>query len=213
MSAFIRAAIESPTPRLRQQERKTGAPTEKTREPAIPMMNVGRPISANNREYLGQACLPTGKAFERNKGLPMNPTRFVLAFTGIAVVAGCSTLTMGTSQEITVLTPGADHATCTVASEQPGEVLATLTTPGVVRVSRSRKDVQLSCQKQRYRAATVTLQSKFATVSKVQLPLGYLVDGISGALWEYPSKVLVAMTLKSASASASVEDSPPENSN
>ena len=142
----------------------------------------------------------------------MNPTRFVLAFTGIVGVGGCSTLTMGTSQEITVITPGADHATCAV-SDQSGGVLATITTPGVVRLPRSRKDVQLSCQKELYQAATATIRSKFASVSMVQMPVGYLVDGVSGAMWEYQSKVLVAMTPTSTSAPASVANSPRADSN
>jgi len=142
----------------------------------------------------------------------MNPTRFVLAFTAIVGVAGCSTITMGTSQEITVITPGVDDATCAV-SDQSGGVLATITTPAVVRLPRSRRDVQLSCQKERYQAATATIRSKFASASMIQMPVGYLVDGVSGAMWEYQSKVLVAMTPTSASAPASVANSPRADSN
>ena len=142
----------------------------------------------------------------------MNPTRFVLAFTAGVAVAGCSTLAMGTSQEIVVLTPDADHATCTV-SEQSGGVVASVTTPGVVRLSRSRKAVQLNCRNERYQAATVTIRSKFASASMVQVPVGYLVDGASGAMWEYPSKVVVAMTPTTASVPESVADSRPAASN
>ena len=74
----------------------------------------------------------------------MNPTRFVLAFTGIVGVGGCSTLTMGTSQEITVITPGADHATCAV-SDQSGGVLATICPPDKKIIHGMRDAILAPC--------------------------------------------------------------------
>jgi FlaG/FlaF family flagellin (archaellin) len=142
----------------------------------------------------------------------MKPVPLVLVSIGAALAAGCSTLTQGTSQEISLVTPGADGATCTV-SEAPGDVMATVTTPASVRLSRSRKDVQVSCQKEQYKPESVIIRSKFANRSMIQMPVGYLVDGVSGAMWQYPSEVRVALTRSPSASSTPAENLPATGAN
>jgi hypothetical protein len=119
--------------------------------------------------------------------------KHALSLPLVAALCGCSTLTLGTRQDVAFATPGADGALCTVKDRQ-GEVLATVTTPGSARLPKSRKEVHTTCQREGYRTATATVASSYSRRSMVQPLLGYLVDGVSGAMWNYPAKVNIDLT-------------------
>src|SRR5262249_23939562 len=116
-------------------------------------------------------------------------------------LCGCSTLTLGTRQEVAIATTDADGALCRVEDKQ-GAVIATVTTPGSVRLAKSRKDLQAICQKAGYQTATATITSSYSKRSIVQPLMGYLVDGVSGAMWVYPATVSIGLTRS---------DAPPKN--
>jgi len=65
-----------------------------------------------------------------------------------------------------------------------GGVLATITKPGGGTVAGSRKEVQLSCQKERYQAADGRDPIQIRECLDGPDSRGYLVDGVSGAMWE-----------------------------
>lgn len=110
----------------------------------------------------------------------------------LLLTAGCTTLTQGTSQEIAVTTPEIEGARCVVTDAQ-GNVLARITAPGSARVSRGRQDLAVSCEKAGFRSGVAQLVSSVSPRSRFQVPLGYAVDGISGAMWSYPSEVPVML--------------------
>ena len=119
--------------------------------------------------------------------------KHALSLPLVAALCGCSTLTLGTRQEVALATPGADGALCTV-KDRDGGVLATVTTPGSARLPKSRKEVHATCQKEGYRTTTAAIESSYSKRSMVQPLLGYLVDGVSGAMWNYPAKVNIDLT-------------------
>ncbi|MBL6081699.1 hypothetical protein JMJ56_27330 [Belnapia sp. T18] len=108
------------------------------------------------------------------------------------LAAGCTTLTQGTSQEISFNTPKAEGAQCVVTNDQ-GDILARVTAPASVRVLRGRRDLTVHCDKEGFRSGIVQVASSFSSRSRIQVPLGYAVDGISGAMWSYPTEVSVML--------------------
>lgn len=117
----------------------------------------------------------------------------------LAMLSGCASVISGTSQVVTISTlPGA--ATCMVYSEgEPAQSIAL--TPGDVRLKRQRKDLTITCAKEGYQ--TVTAQQKpqfsgvmfgnFAFLPTVIAPIGFIIDGASGASFYYPSEIRLGM--------------------
>lgn len=117
----------------------------------------------------------------------------------LALLSGCATVISGTSQVVTISTlPGA--ATCTVyRAGEPAQSIAL--TPGNVRLKRDRKDLTITCAKEGYQ--TVTAQQKaefsgvmfgnFAFLPSLLAPIGFVVDGASGASFYYPSEIRLGM--------------------
>ena len=118
--------------------------------------------------------------------------RQVLSTVLVVILCGCSTLTQGVNQDVALVTPGVEGAACTVKAHD-GRQLAATTTPGSVRLSKSRRDVQAVCEKPGYLTGTTTVPASLAGRSLIQAPVGYVVDGVSGAMWTYPSQVVIRM--------------------
>lgn len=109
----------------------------------------------------------------------------------VALLPACATVVEGTSDTVTLSTSPAG-ATCTV--DRNGErVAAVATTPGSVRIGKSRHDLNVTCTKEGYQPATVAASSKFtgATFGNVIAGgvVGVVVDAASGANNRYPSEV------------------------
>ncbi|MBB5695489.1 hypothetical protein [Muricoccus pecuniae] len=86
-----------------------------------------------------------------------------------------------------ITTPGAAGATCRVTG---GDGLnETVVTPAMVRIARSRRNVSIACTLPDGRTADRTISPSYSDYSYVQLPVGYLVDSLSGAMWTYPSEI------------------------
>ncbi|MEH6675813.1 hypothetical protein [Phenylobacterium sp.] len=116
----------------------------------------------------------------------------LLSASLVLLAAGCATLTQGTRQEIAIATPGVQGAQCVVTDDR-GEVLARLATPGRAQVERARSPLTVRCDRPGFRPVTVQVPSSFSSRSRVQSPIGYAVDGISGAMWSYPAEVTVTL--------------------
>jgi len=121
--------------------------------------------------------------------------RFVIVSAAALAVAGCSTITEGTTQDIAVTTtpPG---ASCTLTRD--GAPLATIGfTPGTVTVDRSSSDIIVTCHKIGFGDGNYTDQSDLAaaTLSNIMTGgVGLAVDLASGAGTKYKSNVEIALT-------------------
>jgi hypothetical protein len=109
-------------------------------------------------------------------------------------VAGCSTLTEGTSQEITVTT-NPSGATCTLTRD--GHPIATIErTPDKVSVERSRSDILITCHKNGFAEASYADKSDVAaaTFSNIMTAgVGFAVDAATGADTKYNGTVKIAL--------------------
>lgn len=108
---------------------------------------------------------------------------------GALSLTACSTILRGTSQDVAVQTPGADGATCQVTGGDG--VKATVVTPGNVHLPKSKVDIRVACVAPDGRQADKTFASNYSDYSYVMWPPGYLVDGVSGAMWVYPTTLQV----------------------
>jgi hypothetical protein len=108
-------------------------------------------------------------------------------------LAGCGTITQGTSQDIT-LTSNPPGAHCDLTRK--GERIATLDrTPGVVKVDKTKHDMLLTCTLSGYQDASTSLESGYGvgTFGNIILGggIGWAIDSASGADNKYPSSANV----------------------
>jgi len=118
-----------------------------------------------------------------------NTMRMLVAGTAALALGGCSTILRGTSEKVSVETPGISGATCHLTGGDG--VDASVTTPGEVQVSKSKADIKVICTAPDGRIASSVFASSYSDYSYVQWPGGYLVDGASGAMWVYPKTFAV----------------------
>ena len=108
-------------------------------------------------------------------------------------LAGCGTITQGTSQNITITsTPPGGHCDLT----RKGEHVATLdATPGTVKVDKTKNDILLTCKLAGYQDASANLESGYGagTFGNIILGggIGWAIDSATGADNKYPSSAAV----------------------
>jgi hypothetical protein len=82
--------------------------------------------------------------------------------------------------------------------DRDGQRVSALSTPGNFSVSKSRRDLTVSCSKEGYSPAVAQVESGFtgSTLGNILLGggVGLIVDAASGANNRYPSNVHVEMT-------------------
>ena len=120
--------------------------------------------------------------------------------TASAVLAlglgGCATIVEGTSQNVSISTqpPG---AACTV-SRQGQQIAAVISTPGNVKVDKSKNDLVVTCTKEGYQPSTGVYSSTFNGTTFGNIILGgvagAVIDASTGASYNYPQQVSIAMT-------------------
>jgi len=122
-----------------------------------------------------------------------------------ALLAGCSTITTGTDEMVTIETDPAG-AVCTLSAE--GKQIAVVNpTPGSIEVPKSRKDLTVRCEKEEYLRTEGTIRSSFQGMTLGNAIFGGLIgvaiDAGSGAMNKYEDGVkitLIPETFESAEA-------------
>ncbi len=127
----------------------------------------------------------------------IDTTRMLVAGTAALALGGCSTILRGTSEKVSVETPGISGAICQLTGGDG--VNASVTTPGEVEVSKSKFDIKVTCTAPYGQTASRVFASSYSDYSYVQWPGGYLVDGVSGAMWVYPKTFAIPFGGASAS--------------
>ncbi len=113
----------------------------------------------------------------------------------VAFLPGCATVLKGTHDTVALDTVPAG-ANCTVDrnGDRVGEVAAT---PGTVRVSKSRHELQVTCAREGYQTAQAVAHPRFNGATFFNILLGgipgIVVDIASGANNTYPPQVRVGM--------------------
>jgi hypothetical protein len=124
---------------------------------------------------------------------------FVMRMRAIVVLAfhlaGCATITRGTSQVVAVSTPGVPGATCTLTSPSVGTQV--VVTPATISLPKGRDAVSVRCEKECYQDGAGIIASNMEGMAAGNLILGGVVglgvDAASGAMNSYSPEVQIVM--------------------
>ena len=121
--------------------------------------------------------------------------RWPALFAVIATLTGCATITKGTTQAITLDTPGAPGATCTLVSDGIGTKV--VQTPATLTLDKSQSAISVTCKKQCFQDGVGIIASNTETMTAGNLLLGGViglgVDAASGAMNKYNANNQIAM--------------------
>jgi hypothetical protein len=129
----------------------------------------------------------------RNRSMLINrlPTIGLLALS----LSGCATIIEGTGQSVAITTtpPG---AACTISRQ--GETLGqVVSTPGSIRIDKSKNDLTVACAKPGYQTATLSQSPTFNATTFGNIVaggvVGAVVDASTGANYEYPAQIIVQL--------------------
>ena len=113
----------------------------------------------------------------------------------LGLLVGCSTLTTGTTQTVSVITPGAEGASCELTSPEVGVI--NVITPAQVVLSKSQHSVKVMCRKECFTDGMGLINSNFEEMTAGNLLIGGVVgvavDASSGAMNKYDPHVQIEM--------------------
>lgn len=117
--------------------------------------------------------------------------------TSLAVaVAGCATIVKGTTQTVSVNTPGVTGATCTLQSEAIGTKV--VRTPGTLVLDKSAQNISVRCSKACYHDGVGVISSHTEEMTAGNVLVGGVVglgvDAASGAMNKYNAENSIVMT-------------------
>lgn len=112
-------------------------------------------------------------------------------------LSGCATVMEGGDQNINIQTLNCDDAvvTCMVSND---DTAATVRPPGSVNVEKSNKPITVECaNKDKSVTGRVLVDSGYETMGLGNILAGGIigvgVDAATGAMWVYPSSVIVPL--------------------
>lgn len=108
---------------------------------------------------------------------------------------GCATITKGTTQNITLDTPGAPGAQCTLVSDAIGTRV--VQTPATLTLDKSMHSIAVTCKKECFQDGVGIVGSSTETMTAGNILVGGViglgVDAASGAMNKYNSNNQIAM--------------------
>ena len=72
--------------------------------------------------------------------------RKIIMFSACLALAGCATITKGTTQAVSLETPGAPGAKCTLTSSVIGTM--SVVTPATMTLQKGSENITVRCQKE-----------------------------------------------------------------
>jgi hypothetical protein len=119
----------------------------------------------------------------------------ILAVSAVSLcLSACATIVTSSNQDIAVTSAPGDQAMCTATN---GVGSWTVTTPGSIKVERSKNDLQVSCTKAGFQNAQATGASGFEPWALGNILLGGLIglgiDWASGSIHKYPNAIQVPL--------------------
>lgn len=122
--------------------------------------------------------------------------RLVSFSVAVIGLAGCATMTRGTTQTVAINTPGVEGATCTLISSAIGS--QTVITPSTITLAKGSDSVSIRCTKECYNDGVGTLASNMEGMAAGNIimggPIGLGVDAASGAMNKYSPQADIIMT-------------------
>ncbi|WP_036281768.1 hypothetical protein [Methylocystis sp. ATCC 49242] len=121
--------------------------------------------------------------------------KYLMTCAALIGLAGCATMTRGTTQAVAINTPGAPGATCTLTSPSVGRQM--VTTPGVVTLAKGASAVSVRCSKECYSEGNGMLASSMDGMTAGNIVVGGVVglgvDAATGAMNQYAPQADILM--------------------
>ena len=122
----------------------------------------------------------------------------VLPLACILFLSSCAAVMTGSRQNLTVVTPDVDGASCTL-TDSKGRSWSVASTPGTAIVKKGDAPISVICKKEGYTTGTAEVHTTLTQSNYGNLalgpaaPIGYFLDGITGSAQKYESTVEVDM--------------------
>ena len=120
-----------------------------------------------------------------------------LAIAGLVglVTGGCATIVKGTTQMVSVDTPGAPGAKCLLTSSSIGKV--NVVTPATVNLQKGSENIAIRCNKECFNDGTGIIGSNTEAMAAGNLIAGGIIglgiDAASGAMNKYNEQNQITM--------------------
>ena len=103
------------------------------------------------------------------------------------LVAGCATITRGTTQSLAINTPGAPGATCVLSSQSiPSQAVVT---PATVLLEKGQSNIAVRCTKECFQDGVGVIESSMEAMTAGNILVGGVVglgvDAMTGAMHKY----------------------------
>jgi hypothetical protein len=116
---------------------------------------------------------------------------FILALT----ISGCATIVKGTTQVVSIETPGVQAASCELVSPAIGSRV--VTTPATIELEKSQHNVSVTCHKSCYQDGVGIIPSYTEAMAAGNVLVGGViglgVDAATGAMNKYADRTSIPM--------------------
>jgi len=123
--------------------------------------------------------------------------KLIVALAASISLSACSTIVNGSNQMVKFNTGDVVGAECVASGGSEFAVRETFTTPAEVKLPRSKKKVDVTCEKAGYQTGTKSFTGKIegSTAGNVILGggIGVGVDALTGAIYKYPDTIVIDM--------------------
>ena len=118
-----------------------------------------------------------------------------LSLASLILLSGCATITKGTTQMVSVDTPGAPGSKCLLTSSSIGQV--NIVTPATINLQKGSENIAVRCTKECYNDGTGIIGSNTEAMAAGNLIAGGIiglgVDAASGAMNKYNEQNQITM--------------------
>ena len=116
----------------------------------------------------------------------------------LALATGCASVMEGSDHVINVNTTGCEDAGIIICTVMNSEGFSVLTAPASVSVEKTRNALTITCSsRDKTASGSLIVDSNYEAMNAGNLLLGGIigigVDAATGAMWKYPSAVVVPM--------------------
>lgn len=124
--------------------------------------------------------------------------KLIAAIAASVSLSACSTIINGSNQLVAFNTGEVVGANCVASGGSDYAVNEKFTTPAEVKIPRSKKKLDVTCDKAGYQTGTKSVHGKVegSTAGNIIAGggIGLGVDALTGAIYKYPDTVVIDMT-------------------
>lgn len=112
----------------------------------------------------------------------------------VSFLPACSSVLSGSKQSVTILTPGANGAECSL-TDSKGRIWYVENTPGTALVKKGDGPISVICKKEGYEMGVGEIGEavSVATAGNILFPVGFFVDSLTGSGEKYNSSAEIEM--------------------